>query len=73
METIKKSRSEFYNTLTPYKATAIAEGFAEGEGATREQQIDAWQYLHDTHQAYSLQGWFGRTARSLIQHGIIEE
>ena len=35
METIKKSRSEFYNTLTPYKATAIAEGFAEGEGATR--------------------------------------
>lgn len=73
METIKKPRSEFYKTLTPYKATAIAEGFCEGEDATREQQIDAWQYLHDTRQAYSLQGWFGRTARSLIQQGIIEE
>lgn len=33
--------------LTPYLATAIAEGFCEGEGATKEEQIEAWQFLHD--------------------------
>ena len=59
--------------MTPYLATAIAEGFCEGEDATREQQIEAWQYLHDTGMAYNLQGWFGRTARSLIEEGIINE
>ena len=59
--------------MTSYLATAIAEGFCEGEGATREQQIEAWQYLHDTRQAYKLQGWFGRTARDLINEGIINE
>ena len=59
--------------MTPYLATAIAEGFCEGEGATREQQIEAWQYLHDTGHAYKLQGWYGRTARDLINEGIIKE
>jgi len=73
MEIEEKKRSEFYETLTPYMATAIAEGFCEGEGATEEQQKDAWQYLHDTRIAYSLQGWFGRQARTLIEQGIIEE
>lgn len=57
--------------MTPYLATAIAEGFCEGENATREEQIEAWQYLHDTKLAYSLQGWFGRTATALIEEGII--
>lgn len=59
--------------MTPYLATAIAEGFCEGEGASREKQIEAWQYLHDTRIAYSLQGWFGRTCQSLIEQGIINE
>lgn len=72
MELKIKSRSDFYNTLTPYLATAIAEGFCEGDGATEEQQRDAWQYLHDTGLAYNLQGWFGRAAKDLIERGIIE-
>ena len=59
--------------MTLYLACAIAEGFCEGEGATEEQQIEAWQYLHDTGLAYRLQGWFGREARSLIENGIIDE
>lgn len=47
---------------------------AEGESlATREEQIEAWQYLHDTGIAYGLQGWFGRTARQLIEQKIINE
>jgi hypothetical protein len=72
MEVKIKTRSDFYNSLTPYMATAIAEGFCEGEDATEEQQRDAWQYLHDTRLAYSLQGWFGRAAYDLIDRGIIE-
>ena len=59
--------------MTPYLATAIAEGFCEGEGATREQQIEAWQYLHDTGLAYKLQGFFGRTAQFLLKEGYINK
>ena len=58
--------------MTLYLACAIAEGFCEGEGAT-EEQIEAWQWLHDTHNAYKLQGLYGRTARDLINEGIIKE
>jgi len=56
--------------LTPYLATARAEGFCEGEGASEEQQIEAWQYLIDTGLAWRLRGWFGRNAQSLIENDI---
>ena len=59
--------------MTVYLACGIAEGFCEGEGATEEQQIEAWQYLHDTGHAYKLQGWYGRTAHDLIEAGIINK
>ena len=45
----------------------------EIEAESKEQIIEAWQYLHDTRLAYSLQGWFGRTAQDLIKKGIINE
>lgn len=54
-----------------YTAVGLAEGFIEAE--SEEQIIEAWQYLHDTGLAYQLQGWFGRTATSLIEEGIIKE
>ena len=57
--------------LTPYLATAIAEGFNEGEDATKDEQHDAWQYLVDSGLCWSLQGWFGRTAEQLIDTGLI--
>lgn len=60
-----------YKELTPYLAVGYAEGFEEAE--SEEQVIASWQYLHDTKQAYSLQGWFGRTAQSLIEAGVIEK
>lgn len=63
--------SKFYKNLTPYLATAYAEEFCEGENATEKEQLTAWQYLIDTDLAWSLQGWFGRTANSLIEQGIL--
>jgi len=55
--------------MTDYEATGLAEGFIEAEN--EEQIIEAWQHLHDTGLAYELQGWFGRTAKSLIEDGYI--
>jgi hypothetical protein len=54
--------------MTTYEAVMIAEGV---QPATEEEQIAAWQMLVDTGLAWSLQGWFGRTARSLIDGGIV--
>lgn len=56
--------------MTNYMATAIAEGFYEGEEAVEEQQIEAWQHLIDTGLCWTLQGWFGRIAKMLIDNGI---
>jgi hypothetical protein len=53
-----------------YRAVGLAEGFEQG---TEKEIIEAWQYLHDTGHAYRLQGWFGRTARNLIENEIINE
>ena len=52
-------------------AVGIAEGWIEAKD--EQEIIDAWQYLHTTGLAYDLQGWFGRTARNLINEGIINE
>jgi hypothetical protein len=57
--------------LSNYDAVGIAEGFVEAE--SEEQVIEAWQQLHDTGLAYQLQGWFGRTAKSMIEAGLINE
>lgn len=58
---------------TSYLATAYAEGFCEGEGATIDEQIEAWAYLIKTKLCYSLQGSFGRAANSLIEREFILE
>ena len=63
--------------MTLYLAVAIAEGFHEGEEVSEEEwaqrQTEAWQFLHNSGAAYKLQGWYGRTARDLINEGIIKE
>lgn len=55
--------------MDSYTAVSVAEGFCDFE-PTEEQQIEAWQYLIDTGLAWTLQGWFGRTAASLIEQSI---
>ena len=57
--------------MTSYLACAYAEGFCEGENATEEQQLTAWQYIYDTKLWQSLQGFYGRTIESLISNGAI--
>jgi len=69
MRATENTKIEF----TPYLATAYAEGFCEGEGATQQEQLEAWAYLIKTGRAWSLQGFFGRTARRLIDSGYISK
>jgi len=57
--------------MDSYTAVGLAEGFIEAE--SEDQVIQAWQYLIDTGMAWSLQGWFGRTAQDLIDQGICTE
>jgi hypothetical protein len=54
--------------MNNYDAVMIAEGVIEVDEDT---QIEAWQHLVDTGLAWSLQGWFGRTAMDLIKQGVI--
>ena len=54
--------------MKPVDAVMIAEGVIP---STQEELIQAWQMLVDTGMAWKLQGWFGRTARDLIEEGII--
>ena len=55
--------------MNNYDAVMIAEGVIEVD---EDKQIEAWQHLVDTGLAWSLQGWFGRTAMDLIEQKIIE-
>ena len=54
--------------MDDFTAVGLAEGFIEAE--SEEQAIEAWQHLIDTGLCWRLQGFFGRTAKSLIDAGI---
>lgn len=55
--------------MNTFDAVGIAEGYIEAD--SEEQVLEAWQCLVDTGMAWQLQGWFGRTARHLIEEGYI--
>lgn len=56
--------------LDLFTACSICEGFCGGENASREEQIRAWQFIIDTKAYLHLQGFYGRTAKQLIEAGI---
>jgi len=57
--------------MTNFEAMGICEGFIECDDQSK--QIEAWQHLIDTGMAWSLQGWFGRTASNLIEQNICKQ
>ena len=65
-------KKRYYTKLkmTPYIACSIAEGFS-GEQNTQDEIHDAWQYIVDSGLTSQLQGWYGKTARDLIEKGLI--
>ena len=52
-----------------YDACAAIEGF-DGEEHTEDEIIEAFQFLIDCGQVWSLQGFYGRAAHNLIQQGV---
>ena len=55
--------------MTNYEAIMIVEGVNEPKN--RKQYLKAWQILVNTGMAWRLQGWFGRTAETMIENGDI--
>lgn len=55
--------------MTKYLAMELVEGLVEPE--SEQQVLDAWQYLVDTGAVWGLPGWYGRTANTLIEAGLI--
>jgi hypothetical protein len=53
-------------TMNPTLAVKICEQLVTAEN---EEECEAWQYLIDTGLAWQLNGWFGRTAKRLIDEG----
>ena len=54
-------------SFTNQEAIEICEQLVPSEN---EEELAAWQYLIDTGLAWKLQGWFGRTAKRLIDEGL---
>ena len=67
--TQKKSKSEFDS----FSAAMTVEGACGYEASDEDTYIRACQFLIDTGLAWSLQGFFGRTCRDMIESGYCQE
>lgn len=57
--------------MDAYEAVMVCEGAIEPQ--SKDHYIKCWQHLVDTGLAWQLQGWFGRTAQSMIDRGILKQ
>ena len=62
-----------FTVTSTYEAIGIIEGFEDIPHDVDEYNahVQAWQHLVDTGTVWTLQAWYGRTAESLIEQGII--
>ena len=63
-------KKEKKQKMDSYTAVGLAEGFIEAD--SEDEVIEAWQYLVNTGLAWQLQGFFGRTAKRLIEDGVMK-
>ena len=57
--------------MSNVEAIDIAEGYRDAKDEA--EYIAAWQQLIDTGLAWTLQGWFGRTAKYMVEQGYCHE
>ena len=67
-----QNKLNFFVVSDVYTACGIIEQFVDIPKGVDERQacIQAWQYLIDSGHAWTLQGWYGRNAQSLIDMGV---
>ena len=67
-----QKKLNLFTITDTYTACGIIEDFVEIPHNVDEYtaHVIAWQYLIDTGACWTLQGWYGRTAQSLIERGI---
>ena len=56
---------------TPFNLTSRIIDFESGEMTDEDAVVEFYQYLVDSGLAWSLQGFYGRTASSLIEAGLV--
>ena len=68
---MSQQKLNFFTINSPYQAISIIELNDYPVGVDEyDATVLAWQYLIDTGHVWTLQGWYGRCAKGLIEEGI---
>jgi len=62
--------TDLYRNMTPFQTIEIIE---LNDDSSDDEILTAFQWLHDTGDAYRLQGFYGSTATNLIERGLIQK